>query len=360
MSPRPPTSRSSSTSPRPSKRVPGQPKSTRQQYSACGACRMRRVRCDLKDLPISPTGQHPPCSNCNERGLKCVDEFAEVKAVKLLRRGRRLQQVEAVYGQNAGRRHSEEPSWDGVRALLLILPLTQEVQSPMERLAMYEATISQAYTLCSLSSVSSVNSGHGEYVDALVRARIFWCAHVIDGVTCGLRGGRILLTDDDLASFETTLPPTTESSGSSSLYTFSYRLATAPIRIASVCREIHAALTGPKARQGREIDEDKLHDAWETLDQCWKDFDGLRHLGTDGFVQAGDIERFVDGWQVRASRLIRSRSNPAHRRIQIFIFECRKSSSLLILRRVIDQWDPTTRQRCPRSIEATPRCTPHP
>lgn len=27
------------------------------------------------------------------------DEFAEVKAVKLLRRGRRLQQVEAVYGK---------------------------------------------------------------------------------------------------------------------------------------------------------------------------------------------------------------------------------------------------------------------
>ena len=63
----------------------------REQFSACGACRMRRfvrcrytpvnhqlierrsrVRCDLKDLPVSPSGQHPPCSNCNERGLKCV------------------------------------------------------------------------------------------------------------------------------------------------------------------------------------------------------------------------------------------------------------------------------------------------
>lgn len=63
---------------------------------------------------MSASGQHPPCSNCSERGLKCVyvnfpplisadiadrrgrDEFAEVKAVKLLRRGRRLQQVECV------------------------------------------------------------------------------------------------------------------------------------------------------------------------------------------------------------------------------------------------------------------------
>jgi hypothetical protein len=74
-----------------------------------------RVRCDLKDLPFSSTGPQPQCSNCKERGLKCVyvyylytsprffahptpdsDEFAEVKAVKLLRRGRRLQQVESV------------------------------------------------------------------------------------------------------------------------------------------------------------------------------------------------------------------------------------------------------------------------
>jgi Fungal Zn(2)-Cys(6) binuclear cluster domain len=78
---------------------------------------INRVRCDLKDLPFSSTGTQPQCSNCKERGLKCVsvlfsniepssyithprlacsDEFAEVKAVKLLRRGRRLQQVECV------------------------------------------------------------------------------------------------------------------------------------------------------------------------------------------------------------------------------------------------------------------------
>lgn len=77
-----------------------------------------RVRCDLKDLPFSNTGTQPQCSNCKERGLKCVfvfinlehpsfphslyysDEFAEVKAVKLLRRGRRLQQVEYVHSRS--------------------------------------------------------------------------------------------------------------------------------------------------------------------------------------------------------------------------------------------------------------------
>ena len=73
-----------------------------------------RVRCDLKDLPLGFVGPPPACSNCKERGIKCVlvcklialsycsevflisDEFADVKAVKLLRRGRRLQQVEYV------------------------------------------------------------------------------------------------------------------------------------------------------------------------------------------------------------------------------------------------------------------------
>ncbi|GBE82350.1 hypothetical protein SCP_0407340 [Sparassis crispa] len=391
--------------------MPGQPKSSRQQYSACGACRMRRVRCDLKDLPISASGQHPPCSNCSERGLKCVDEFAEVKAVKLLRRGRRLQQVEAVYGQNASEDSSlhsvsapqsvipglkdeffsspffhrlhiqrpiiepmefcprffefskgnkdalqvpgqlialllviwaasfgvneygveevcdgpvnlrrrrdivnemllevlylvdihgilRKPTWDGVRALLLILPLTQEVQSPVERMAMHEATISQVYTLCSLASVSSVSSGQGDYVDALVRARVFWYTYVLDGVTSALRGGRILLTDDDLSSFEATLPPLGDNSGTSACYAFSYRYATIPIRIASACRQLHSALTGPKARQRNNVDEDKLQSVWQTLDQCWKDFDGLRQFGTAGFVQSEDVERFIDGWQV--------------------------------------------------------------
>ncbi|RPD66016.1 hypothetical protein L226DRAFT_454081 [Lentinus tigrinus ALCF2SS1-7] len=404
-----PLSRADSTSPYPSmsRRAPSQPKSTRQQYSACGACRMRRVKCDLKDLPTLASGQHPPCSNCSERGLNCVDEFAEVKAVKLLRRGRRLQKVEAVYGkatkedadlhtvipprcvipqlkpeffrspffrrfhiqrpilepteycarfsewyngstdclqfpgqlialalvvwaasygvdeagdelpelrdediQQRKERINEmllellylvdiqgilrKPSWDGVRALLLIMPLTEEVQTPLERLAMYDATMSQVYALCSLN----VDGNQSEYVEALVRARIFWYAHVVDGVTSGLRGGRISLTDDDLTAFEATLPPLGNDGGASSSYAFAYRFATIPIRIASLCRDVHAVLTGPKARQRDDIDEDAIQDAWEVLDRAWRDLDGLRQFGAYGIVQVEDIERFIDGWQI--------------------------------------------------------------
>ena len=58
---------------------------------------------------------------------------------------------------------------------------------------MHEATISQVFTLCSMASVSSVGTGQGKGVDLLVRSRIFWHAHVVEGITSGLRGGKLLL-----------------------------------------------------------------------------------------------------------------------------------------------------------------------
>ncbi|KDQ60654.1 hypothetical protein JAAARDRAFT_204482 [Jaapia argillacea MUCL 33604] len=479
--------RASSTSPPypmpPPRRSSNKPKSSRQQFSACGACRMRRVRCDLKDRQQSSTLDIPfaACSNCKERGLKCVDEFAQVKAVKLLRRGRRLQQVEAVYGKvseqenpslcldhSAGpsnlyaqpqplytiptlkpeffgssffqqfliqrpiiepaefttrffeytKGHSDalgiagqliamllvvwaasfgideagnpiepspldssrsttrgtsrsssgtdslhntgdfddaryasirkrkertndmlmellrlidvcgilrKPTWDGVRVLLLILPLTQEVQTHLERLTMYETTLNQIYTLCSLSPASSVSSGHGEYIDALVRSRIFWYAHVHEGVTTGLRGGRLILSDDDLAAFQTTLPPLPIPSSPPSVspscngsmsspppltrtsltYAVTYRYASIPIRLSAACRAVHTALTGPKARQRGEIDDAALRGVWNELDVSWKELEAMKGSGGGalGVFGTEEVLRFVSGWQ-------------------IFIFEC--------------------------------------
>jgi hypothetical protein len=103
-----------------------------------------------------------------------------------------------------------KPSWDGVRALLLILPLTegeckvsaasvsqliQGISSPVERLAMYEAAISQVFTLCSFigvgydgapSATSSANGGSdGSGTRSLhaVRIRIYWCKLATCGYT---------------------------------------------------------------------------------------------------------------------------------------------------------------------------------
>lgn len=64
-------------------------KTTRQQFTACGACRHRRVKCDLKDKqeqvekttlsesggrtgPMREQAKKIQCSNCLERGLNCV------------------------------------------------------------------------------------------------------------------------------------------------------------------------------------------------------------------------------------------------------------------------------------------------
>lgn len=109
----------------------------------------------------------------------------------------------------------------------------------------------------------------------------------------------LIRSDDDLSSFEATLPRIGSDGGHSNAYVFAYRFATIPIRIASVCRDIHASLTGPKARHRDDIDEEGLHESWDVLEKCWRDLDGLRQFGAYDIVQAEDIERFIDGWQVR-------------------------------------------------------------
>lgn len=83
-----------------------------------------------------------------------------------------------------------KPTWDGVRVLLLILPLTEGIASQVERLAMYETALSQVYALCSFggmgydglpSGTSSVNGGRdvdGMTNVQLVRVRIYWCKSI--------------------------------------------------------------------------------------------------------------------------------------------------------------------------------------
>ncbi|KAG6379104.1 hypothetical protein JVT61DRAFT_11540 [Boletus reticuloceps] len=470
-----------------SRRTPGQPKSTRQQFSACGACRMRRVRCDLKEFCSTTTVnglQQPACSNCRERNIRCVDEFAEVKAVKLLRRGRRLQQVEARYGkvidddsalssveqeptsptfsavtspscipqmqppfltssffrrfcvqypiiepgefasryiahtkgtapldvegkmlamllvtwaasfgidefgnedtedgasESIGNSHFvldggdkitnskrqarllrtetmireiltlvdlngllRRPSWDGVKVLLLLLPLTHGIQGPIEHLTTHEAILSQVRALCNLNNSPSVNSGLGPYCDILIRARIFWSAHVHEGITTGLNGGRLVLDDDDLASFQSTLPPqycasaahSVTSSADSSCsspraspplsptfpfvtplepnhpraalaYLVTTQYFSLALAVSKACRAIHSTLTGPRARRQTDaIRGESVTAIWDALERCWDNFETLRRnasgVGAAGgdLIRGEDVERFVSGWQI--------------------------------------------------------------
>ncbi|KIK63625.1 hypothetical protein GYMLUDRAFT_83637 [Collybiopsis luxurians FD-317 M1] len=529
MSPRahsanPASSRSSNNSQPYPRRPSGQPKSSRQQFSACGACRMRRVRCDLKDIAIPMSGPHPACSNCKERGLKCVDEFADVKAVKLLRRGRRLQQVEAIYGKAAdqnisgssylglptrlpstiphlqpeffessfwqwfciqrpildstefptrfyahvkgthslgfegsliamllvvwaasfgidergmpfdglsypsgdndisrpgsrkgsmdlknterdpsigeamgtrrARKETSEsmlrevldlvdihavmrrPTWDGVRVLLLILPLLEDIH-PLDRSTMHEASLSQAHSLCTLlSAPRSIPSSSGSSDEAFVRARIFWYAHMQEGITTGMRGGRLVLSEDDLDVFQSTLlpfhagsprgssgvsyssgpglpSPTSPTFPSHSLrpgspnsgihpYLQITHLFSIPLHLSSVCRKVHAILTGAKAarraEEGGGIDAEGMRDVWEGLDRCWEEFEAVRRStgASPGGTIMGDVdiqvERFVSCWQ-------------------IFIFECHN-----IIRESLKQYA----TRSSKTVPHSPNCSPPP
>ena len=96
------------------------------------------------------------------------------------------------------------PTLDGVRVLLLLLPLLEGKSSvsvlhsqssllcleaqPLERLAIYEATLSQVQALCILSASTSPG-----FEEAAIRARIFWYAYTHEGIATGIRGGRFVL-----------------------------------------------------------------------------------------------------------------------------------------------------------------------
>lgn len=65
---------------------------------------------------------------------------------------------------------------------------------------MYEAAVAQVYTLCRIADVHTIRSGQGEATNHYVRARIFWYAHVHEGITTGLKGGRLILCASDSQS----------------------------------------------------------------------------------------------------------------------------------------------------------------
>jgi len=286
------------------------------------------------------------------RGLKPNDRDSSVGEAITTRRGRKerteamLREVlELVDIHSVMRR----PTWDGVRVLMLILPLLEDVH-PLDRLTMQEASLSQAHSLCTLlsgppSSTPSASLGSsGSPDEATVRARIFWYAHMQEGITTGMRGGRLLLSEDDLEVFQSTLPPfyATSPHGSGVSYasggglpspnsptfpvslrdsspnsgTHPYlqvtHLFSIPLHLSSVCRKIHMILTGVKAARRAEdgggIDAEGMREIWEGLDRCWEEFESVRRgtsAATGGAVVGDDIqiERFVSCWQ-------------------IFIFEC--------------------------------------
>ncbi|KIR40696.1 hypothetical protein I313_03352 [Cryptococcus deuterogattii Ram5] len=436
-------------------------KTTRQQFTACGACRHRRVKCDLKDKqeqvekttlsesggrtgPMREQAKKIQCSNCLERGLNCVDEFAPIKAAKQLRRGKRITEIEQLYGKSASNSASvhdsastssvdqplssiksdsqrvqpiipkltreffesdffqnailchvlyawavsygvdeyggldlpeggrepltgvnvtsacpgeaqrekdrsvrmekmksvvevilkeiddcgvmRKPTWDGVRVLLMILPLTEGISTPVERLAMYDAAISQVFMLCSHaamgydgqpSATAAVNGGtEDDQGMTAVRVRVYWYAFVHEGITTGLKGGRLRLDDEDLETMQDIIDNNALVRDSVS-FRISTKFATAPINFALACRKINKALTGPKAKRRITVNVDLVKQAWEALESCWEELNDLLKVGPDqkyilGEEVARQVHRisgsvyfrtdfnvrFADGWKI--------------------------------------------------------------
>jgi hypothetical protein len=82
-----------------------------------------------------------------------------------------------------------------------------DVSTPMERLAMYECAVAQVFALCSLSSMGYDGLQHFPGPDGdIVRVRLYWYTFVHEGITSGLKGGRLVLDEDDLDTFNATLP----------------------------------------------------------------------------------------------------------------------------------------------------------
>lgn len=238
------------------------------------------------------------------------------------------------------------PTWDGVRVLLLILPLLEGMMlsylyyllrltnaldsNPLDRLTMSEATLLQANSLCTLVNSSQAIPYAAD--ESVLRARIFWYAHMQEGITTGMRGGRFVLSEDDLEIFQNTLPPfnvsingasglpspsspsfpagsmpsglSEHAAGPSHSYLHLTHLFSVPLHLNAVCRKVHAVLTGTKAARrieesgGMSVDAEGMREVWDGLERCWEEFEGVRRGGLANGDVDPLVERFVSAWQV--------------------------------------------------------------
>lgn len=179
---------------------------------------------------------------------------------------------------------------------------------------MYDTTLSHVYHL---SSQDNVPNGHGSRSDLLTKAKVFWYAHIHEGTTNALKGGRLVLNNEDLALFQDALSCSATTTSPSSLQTSSITTSpasyyyTLTLNVDAVCRQIHSVLTGHSARKhsSNSLNQNWLQDIWQNLEHCWDDFEAARGRPLEAGgrpLAADDVDRFVSGWQV-------------------FIFECRES-----------------------------------
>jgi len=123
-------------------------------------------------------------------------------------------------------------------------------------------------------------------------------------------------TDFDLGLFEETLPPLDPSNSRAEVshlesYSMVYRYFTLPLQLASACRLVHTAITGPEARRKNTVDEERLQRAWGILDKAWSEVDQIRSSDLSGSAfSPQEIESYIASWK-------------------IFMFECSKRPDIV-------------------------------
>ena len=75
------------------------------------------------------------------------------------------------------------------------------------------------------------------------------------------------------------------------------QLFSLPLQLSTIARRVHSVLTGPKAvRRAEEhglVDAHGMREIWDDLDHCWDAFDGMRTSS-----EGSDTELYVSAWQV--------------------------------------------------------------
>ena len=78
-----------------------------------------------------------------------------------------------------------------------------------------------------------------------------------------------------------------------------YRYFTLPLQLASACRLVHTAVTGPEARRKNTIDEERLQRAWGILDKAWSEIDQIRSSDLSGSAfTPQEIESYISSWKI--------------------------------------------------------------
>ncbi|KAF7974669.1 hypothetical protein HWV62_11566 [Athelia sp. TMB] len=212
------------------------------------------------------------------------------------------------------------PSWDGVRLLLVLWPLTLGTTRQLERTTMLESILTQVHAL---GQAGSVPHRGDTYQESIMRARVFWYAFEREGLQSALSGGRLVMQVDDLGNFYRTLPPSTEPapsllaiiraladqphSRSYLLYQLATRRFDITLQVATICHRIHALLKGPRAQQvhggSAYLNFDDMKTIWAGLDHALSTFESMRESGmwngsTDQTCPVEDVDVFVTGWQI--------------------------------------------------------------